>query len=73
VDTGVWAGDPTGFAYQWRRFDASGGASIDIVGATGGTYVVSSADSRSTLRVLVVATNAAGSGGAISAPTAAVP
>jgi hypothetical protein len=73
VDTGVWAGEPTGFAYQWRRCDASGGACLDIAGATATTYLVSSADSRSTLRVLVVATNAAGSGGAISAPTASVP
>jgi hypothetical protein len=73
ADTGAWAGGPTAFAYQWRRCDASGGACVDIVGATSGTYLVSAADSRSTLRVLVVATNAVGSGGAISAPTAAVP
>jgi hypothetical protein len=71
-DTGTWSGAPTAFAYQWRRCDASGGACVDIAGATASTYVVSSADSRSTLRVLVVATNAAGPGGAISAPTAAV-
>jgi hypothetical protein len=73
VDTGGWVGEPTGFAYQWRRCDASGRACVDIVGATSATYLVSAADARSTLRVLVVATNAAGSGGAISAPTAPVP
>lgn len=73
VDSGAWVGEPTAFAYQWRRCDASGGACIDIVGATAATYVVSSSDARSTIRVLVVATNAAGSGGAISAPTGAVP
>jgi hypothetical protein len=73
VGDGTWTGDPTAFAYQWRRCNASGGACVDIAGATATTYVVTAADSRSTLRVLVVATNAAGPGGAISAPTAAVP
>jgi hypothetical protein len=73
VVTGTWTGGPTGFAYQWRRCDASGSACVDISGATTQTYVVSSGDSRSTLRVLVIATNAVGAGGAISAPTAAVP
>ncbi len=73
ADTGAWAGAPTTFAYQWRRCDASGGACLDIVGATAATYTVAAGDSRSTLRVLVVATNSVGSGGAISAPTAAVP
>ena len=70
---GTWTGAPTALAYQWRRCDAAGGACVDIAGATSSTYVVSSADSRGTLRVLVVASNAAGPGGAISAATAAVP
>lgn len=73
ADTGAWAGAPTAFAYQWRRCDASGSACLDIAGATASTYSVAAGDSRSTLRILVIATNAAGSGGAISAPTAAVP
>lgn len=73
ADTGTWSGAPTAFAHQWRHCDASGGACADIAGATAATYVISSADARSTLRVLVVATNSAGPGGAISAPTAAVP
>ena len=73
VDTGGWAGSPTSFAYQWRRCSGSGSACVDIVGATASTYAVAAADSRSTLRALVVATNASGSGGAISAPTAVVP
>ena len=73
VDTGGWAGSPTSFAYQWRRCNGSGSACVDIVGATASTYTVVAADSRSTLRALVVATNASGPGGAISAPTAVVP
>ncbi len=73
ADTGTWAGAPTAFAYQWRRCDASGGACLDLAGATAATYTVAAGDSRSTLRVLVIATSSVGSGGAISAPTAAVP
>ncbi len=73
VDTGSWAAGPTSFAYQWRRCNVSGGVCVDIAGATASTYAVAATDSRSTLRALVVATNATGSGGAISAPTAAVP
>lgn len=73
ASTGSWSGEPTGLAYQWRRCDATGGACADLPGATAPEYVVATADSRSTLRVLVVATNAAGPGGAISAPSAVVP
>jgi len=73
VDTGGWAGSPTMFAYQWRRCNAAGGACLDIAGATTSAYTIATTESRSTLRVLVIATNPSGSGGAISAPTAAVP
>lgn len=70
--TGAWTGGPASFAFQWQRCDASGVSCVDIGGATGGTYVVGSADVGSTLRVVVTATNAAGSASASSAPTAAV-
>jgi hypothetical protein len=73
VDTGTWTGFPTAFAYQWRRCDAAGEACVDVAGATASTYTVGTGDSRATLRVLVIATNAAGSGGTLTAPTAAVP
>jgi hypothetical protein len=73
VETAAWSADPTAFAYQWRRCDSSGGACVDIASATASTYTVTTMDSRSTLRVLVVATNAVGPGGAISAPTTVVP
>ena len=53
--------------------DASGGACVDIAGATASTYTAATTDSRSTLRVLVVATSAAGAGGAISAATPVIP
>jgi hypothetical protein len=67
--TGTWNGDPTALAYQWRRCTAAGTACTDIPGATLSTYVVAGADGGSRLRVVVVATNAVGSGTAISAAT----
>lgn len=73
VTAGVWDGSPIAFAYQWRRCDGSGGTCSDIAGATAPVFSVTSTDSRSTLRVLVVATNTVGPGGALTAPTSAVP
>jgi hypothetical protein len=73
VTTGMWTGAPESFAYQWRRCNSTTGACLDVTGATESTYTLSAADSGSLLRVLVVATNASGSGGALSAPTAPAP
>jgi hypothetical protein len=70
--TGTWTGGPTSFGFQWQRCNASGAGCVDIGGATGGTYVVGSADVGSTLRVVVTATNSVGSATAASAPTAVV-
>jgi hypothetical protein len=71
--TGTWTGAPDAFAYQWRRCNATTGACVDVAGATASTYTLSAADSGSRIRVLVVATSPAGSGGAISAPTDPAP
>jgi hypothetical protein len=73
ITTGTWTGSPTSFAFQWRRCNATTGGCIDIAGATGETYTLTPADSGSVLRVLVVATNAAGPGGALSAASAPAP
>ena len=70
--TGTWTGGPTSFGFQWQRCNASGASCVDIAGATGGTYVVTSAEAGSTIRVVVTATNAAGSASAASAPTTIV-
>jgi len=70
--TGAWTGSPTSYGFQWQRCDASGGNCVAIAGATGGTYVVATADVGSTLRVAVTATNGVGSASAASAPTATV-
>jgi hypothetical protein len=73
---GTWSGTtPMSFAYQWRRCDASGASCSSISGATSQTYVVPPADvttPASTIRVVVTATNAAGSGSATSAQTSEV-
>lgn len=73
ASTGTWSGSPTSFGFQWQRCNSSGASCADIPGATGGTYVVASADSGSTIRVVVTASNALGSAPAASAPTATVP
>ena len=73
ADTGKWQGEPTEFVYQWRRCNAVTLACTDIAGATEPTYELVAEDSGRRLRVLVVATNPAGPGGALSAPTAPVP
>jgi hypothetical protein len=70
---GTWTGAaPISYQFQWRRCDASGGACASIGGATNPTYQLVNADATHTLRVIVTATNAGGSGQATSAPTAKI-
>lgn len=70
--TGTWTGSPTSFAFQWQRCNASGASCTAVAGATAATYVVGTGDVTFTLRVVVTATNAAGSAAASSAPTPVV-
>jgi len=73
AQNGDWGGtQPITFAYQWRRCTNAAGSCNDIAGATGKTYVVAAADVGHRLRVLVKATNSAGSASALSARTAVV-
>src|SRR5262249_42706361 len=69
--TGDWDGSPTQFAYAWQDCNTAGGACVPT-GATGATYVLKSSDVGHTIRVVVTATNGAGSTPATSAPTAVV-
>jgi hypothetical protein len=70
---GSWSGtQPIGYAYQWRRCDSAGANCADIATASASTYNVSSSDVGSTLRVLVTASNSAGSSSVASAQTAVV-
>ena len=67
---GTWEGTPSiSYAYQWQRCNSSGGSCGNISGATGSTYVLGHSDVGSTVRVVVTASNAAGSASADSAVT----
>ena len=75
ADPGTWQGTPTiTYGYQWQRCDVDGLNCVDIAGATDDTYVITDEDARSTIVVVVIASNDAGASlPAASAPTAAVP
>ena len=62
---GTWSGTtPLAIAYQWRTCDSAGLNCANVAGATGSTYAPGAAQVGSTVRVLVTATNAAGSASA---------
>jgi hypothetical protein len=68
--TGVWTSSFTvTYTRQWQRCDQNGLNCVDIVGATGTTYVVQATDYNSRIRVAITATNSGGSATAFSAPT----
>ena len=70
VDEGRWSGAPTAYTYAWSR--CVGGTCTPIDGATARTYVVTPADSGSTLQVAVTGGNSVGSATATATPTPAV-
>jgi hypothetical protein len=70
--TGTWSGNPSSYAYQWRRCDTSGGSCAAIAGATSSTYTLAGADVGATIRVAVTASNSGGSSTAVSDPTAVI-
>ena len=72
ASTGTWSNSPTSFSYQWRRCSSSGSSCSNISTATGQSYALASADVGGTIRVVVTATNAAGSASATSNQTAVV-
>ena len=70
VSPGSWSGTPApSFSYQWERCVGTGGGCAAISGATGTTYVPTSADVAHTLLVQVTARNASGSSTANTAET----
>jgi hypothetical protein len=73
VTTGEWTGAPTSFGFQWRRCNPLTSACVDVPGATEQTYTLGPADSGTSIRVLVVARNAVGAGGAVTAASAPSP
>src|SRR5579859_282444 len=72
ADPGSWSGNPTSFAYQWQHCDADVVICSNVVGATGKTYGLSTADLGYRMRVMVTARNAKGSATANSALTTVV-
>ncbi len=73
ASTGTWTGTPTiTYSHQWRLCNAAGSACADIPSATGSTYTPVPGDVGGTLRVVVTATNGAGSTPATSAASALV-
>jgi glucose/arabinose dehydrogenase len=73
ADPGTWAGSkPISFQYQWLRCDKFGGNCAAITSATAKTYIPTSNDVGSRLKIRVTATNAVGSSSALSAATAQV-
>jgi fibronectin type 3 domain-containing protein len=73
AEAGVWTGvAPITFGYQWRRCNGSGETCSDVSGATNSTYEASFEDLGHRLRVLLTATNGAGSSDDASAASAFV-
>ncbi len=73
ANSGSWSGlQPVTFTYHWRRCSSTGASCADISGATAKTYVLTSADEGTTLRVRVTGHNARGSSSATSAPTSVI-
>ena len=69
--TGSWTGSPTSYSYQWQRCNAHGSSCVGLK-TTGASYTVGTIDIGDTLRVVVTATNSAGSVAATSAETPVV-
>jgi hypothetical protein len=72
AEEGSWTNSPTGYSYQWQRCDLDGTGCFAVVGATGKTYGVRSADVGFRMRVRVTARNANGAGEALSGLTLVV-
>ncbi len=72
ANNGTWSNGPTSYGYAWQDCDTSGSGCTTISGATASTYTLAASDVGDTIRVVVTASNAAGSGSATSQPTAAV-
>jgi hypothetical protein len=73
ANPGTWNGTgPLTYTYQWERCDAAGSNCQDISGATQSSYTPSGNDVGSTIRVVVTATNDAGSSTPVTSAATAV-
>ena len=72
AQAGTWFGEGgLAYSYQWERCSPGGGCAA-VEGATSSSYTLSAADDGATLVALVTATDAGGSSGAVSRPTATI-
>ena len=69
VSNGTWSPTPTSYSYQWQRCDSSGADCLNVVGATGKTYGVRTADIGSKMRALVTAHDSKGQSTVASSPS----
>jgi hypothetical protein len=73
ASAGSWNGVPeVTYAYRWERCNRDGERCLPIDGAVGSTYAISDSDVGFTLRVVVTASNSAGSKTAASEPTGVI-
>jgi serine protease AprX len=73
AQAGAWSGGlPLSFVFQWLRCDGNGTLCGPVPGAAGQEYQPGGADIDGTIRVMVTATNRAGSSSATSAGTGTV-
>ena len=72
VNRGTWTGTTLTYTRQWKRCDAAGENCVPIANASGGSYVLRTADIGYTVVVDVTAMNSAGSVTKSSDPTAVI-
>jgi hypothetical protein len=72
ADYGAWTGGATSFAYAWERCAADGTGCVPISGASASTYVLTSADTGSTVRIAVTGSDTVSNATATSTQTAVV-
>ena len=72
ASSGAWANAPTSESYQWQRCSSAGSSCQGIPNETGPSYLLSGADVGNRLKVLVTASNEAGTTAASSDPTPVV-
>jgi hypothetical protein len=71
--SGSWRGTlPLAYGYQWQRCNTSGTECASVAGATAQAYLLGSGDVGATVRLVVTASNGAGSATVTSAPTAVI-
>lgn len=69
---GRWTNNPTSFAYEWLRCGSGGANCVQISGANGKRYRLTSADVGHRIRVEVIARNSSGSTSATSAASSVI-